>query len=285
MPTQSHEAREVAEGFGADAARYQRTRPSYPSALVTAIVEASPGPDFLDAGIGTGLSARPFRDAGGHVLGVEPDPRMADAARTDGFEVEVSTFEAWEPGERRFDAVIAGQSWHWIDPVAGAVQAARVLRPGGRLAPFWNVFNPPPEIAAAFAGVYARVLPDAPIKFWAQPALEVYLAGFVKVEDAIRAAGAFTEPEQWRFDWERPYTRDEWLDQVPTQGGHQLLPPDTLAALLDGMGAVIGDGFVMGYAAITVTAALRDDAGRREPRGRAGANPDRHPGPGAGTSS
>lgn len=259
MPTlpESHQARAVAEGFGTDAARYQRTRPSYPMALVQAIVDASPGPDVLDAGIGTGLSARPFRDAGCRVLGVEPDPRMAAAARAAGFEVEESTFEAWDPGERRFDAVVAGQAWHWIDPVAGAVQAARVLRPGGRLAPFWNVFRPPPDIAAAFAGVYDRVLPDAPIKSWARPALDQYLAGFGKTADAIRAAGTFGEPEQWRFDWERPYTRQEWLDQVPTHGGHQQLPPDVRAALLDGLGEVIGEGFVMGYAAITVTAARR----------------------------
>ena len=26
------------------------------------------------------------------------------------------------------------------------------------------------------------------------------------------------------FDWERTYTRDEWLDQVPTFGGHSQLP-------------------------------------------------------------
>jgi SAM-dependent methyltransferase len=254
-PPEAHQARDVAEGFGADAERYQRARPTYPLALVQAIVDASPGPDVLDAGIGTALSARPFRDAGCRVLGVEPDPRMAASARAAGFEVEESTFEAWDPGERRFDAVIAGQAWHWIAPVGGVAQAARVLRPGGRLAPFWNVITPPPSIAAAMAEVYDRVLPDAPIRFWARPALEQYLAGFSQTADVIRASGAFTGPEQWRFDWERAYTREEWLDQVPTTGGHSQLPPPVLAALLDGIGEVIGDGFVTGYAAITVTAA------------------------------
>jgi SAM-dependent methyltransferase len=260
MPTLPHEAREVALGFGTDAARYQRARPSYPDALVRAIIDGSPGPDVLDAGIGTGLSARPFRDGGCHVLGVEPDPRMAAAARADGFAVEESAFESWDPAGRRFDAVIAGQSWHWIDPVAGAAQAARVLRPGGRLAPFWNIFVPPPAIAEAFAAVYARVLPDSPIRFWEQPPLDAYLAGLGTTADGIRAAGAFAEPEQWRFDWERAYTRDEWLDQVPTQGGHHQLPPPVLADLLEGLGAAIdeaGGGFVMGYAAITVTAVTR----------------------------
>src|SRR5215212_10921235 len=123
--------RHVAESFGTDADRYDRTRPLCPDAMVERIVAASPGPDFLDGGIGTGIEARQFRAAGCEVLGVEPDARMADFARRGGVEVEVATFEAWDPAGRNFDAVVAGQSWHWVDPLAGAAKAARVLRPDG----------------------------------------------------------------------------------------------------------------------------------------------------------
>src|SRR5664279_5429531 len=131
-----HRHRGVAESFGVDAARYDRTRPPYPDALVERILAASPGNDVLDVGAGTGIEARQFQAAGCTVLGVEPDERMAAFARGRGVEVEVATFEAWDPAGRDFDAVIAGTAWHWVDPVAGAVKAARVLRPGGRLAPF-----------------------------------------------------------------------------------------------------------------------------------------------------
>ena len=86
-------------------------------------------------------------------------------ARRSGLEVEVATFEAWDPAGREFDAVVAGQAWHWVDPVAGAAKAAQVLRPGGRLALFWHVFQPPPEVAEAFAAVYRRVVPDSPFAF------------------------------------------------------------------------------------------------------------------------
>jgi SAM-dependent methyltransferase len=139
----------VAESFGADAERYDRARPSYPAALVERIVAASPGPDVLDVGCGTGIAARQFQAAGCRVLGVDPDPRMADLARQRGFGVEVATFEAWDPAGRAFDAVIAGQAWHWVDPVAGAAKAAQVLRPGGRLAVFWNAFQPPARATEA----------------------------------------------------------------------------------------------------------------------------------------
>src|SRR5205085_1744530 len=118
-----------AESFGSDVERYDRTRPGYPDALVERVVAATPAPDVVDVGCGTGIEARQFQAAGCRVLGVEPDPRMADFARRSGVEVEVATFEAWDPGDRMFDAVIPGQAWHWVDPVAGAAKAAQVLRP------------------------------------------------------------------------------------------------------------------------------------------------------------
>ncbi len=117
--------RQVAEGFGADPGRYDRARPSYPAALVERIVAASPGPGVLDVGCGTGIAARQFQAAGCRVLGVDPDVRMAEAARQSGVGVEVAVFEAWDPAGRAFDAVIAGQAWHWVDPVAGAAKSAR----------------------------------------------------------------------------------------------------------------------------------------------------------------
>ena len=160
MPPHHH--RKVAESFGADADRYDRARPRYPDALIARIRARSPGTEVLDVGTGTGIAARQLQAAGCRVLGVEPDPRMAGRARHYGVTTEVATLEDWDPAGRDFDAVVAAQAWHWIDPVAGAAKAARVLRPGGRLAAFWNVFQPPPALSAAFGEVYGRILPGAP---------------------------------------------------------------------------------------------------------------------------
>jgi SAM-dependent methyltransferase len=271
MPTlssdaESHRNRQVAESFGMDAERYDRTRPHYPMALIDRIIAASPGPgphDVLDVGIGTGIEGRQFQAAGCRVLGVEPDARMAEFARRAGTDVEVAKFEDWDPAGRSYDAVIAGQTWHWVDPVAGAAQAARVLRPGGRLAPFWNVAQLPPEVAAAFAGVYEKAAPDslAARAYRATvPALQLYAGLFAKAADGIRQVGAFDEPEEWRFEWQRPYTRDEWLDQVPTQGDHAQFAPEVLAEILAGVGdavGALGGGFTMQYTAVVVTAVRR----------------------------
>jgi SAM-dependent methyltransferase len=249
----------VAESFGVDAGRYDRTRPRYPDALVDRIVATSPGHGVLDVGCGTGIAARQFRAAGCTVLGVEPDPRMAEFARCGGLEVEVATFEAWDPAGREFDAVVAGQAWHWVDPVAGAAQAVRVLRRGGRLAAFWNVSETPPAVAEAFASALRRVAPDSPFNLPTRPtrAVDIYRKNLAKVADGIRDTGRFGDPEQWRFDWEHVYGRDEWLDQLPTTGALTRLLPDKLAQVLAAVGAAVdamGGGFTMPYTAMVVTA-------------------------------
>ncbi|TDE60330.1 class I SAM-dependent methyltransferase [Nonomuraea mesophila] len=261
MPTSStqgnqpHRLRQVAESFGTNAERYDRTRPRYPDALVERIVAAGPGPRLLDVGSGTGIAARQFQAAGCQVLGVEPDPRMADLARQTGVKTEVSTFEDWDPAGRTFDTVAAAQAWHWVDPVAGAAKAARVLRPGGRLALFWNAFQPPPDLQEAFTAVYRRALPEMPA---AKPPEDPYGAMCDTATDGMRQTGAFGEPERWHFAWEHTYTRDEWLDQSSTHGGNNRLPAAKLDEVLSGMGAAIdavGGAFTMHYTAMLVTAA------------------------------
>ncbi|WP_410791962.1 class I SAM-dependent methyltransferase [Kribbella sp. C-35] len=86
----------------ASAALYDRARPSYPSALIEAVVGSAPGRDFLDVGCGTGILSRQLQAAGCQVLGVDVDDRMAAYARSTGVEAEVSPFETWDPAGRTF---------------------------------------------------------------------------------------------------------------------------------------------------------------------------------------
>jgi SAM-dependent methyltransferase len=263
---QPHRLREVAESFGVDAERYDRARPRYPDALIERVIAASPGIDFLDVGCGTGLGARQYRAAGCTVLGVDVDARMAEFAQQTGTDVEIGTFEDWDPRGRSFDAVVAGQAWHWVDPVRGAAKAAQVLRPHGLLALYWHVFDPPSQVADAFDDVLHRVAPDAPL--WnrstdnneaSNPAFDLQQGNLQRAVDGIRTAGRFGEPEQWRFEWQRHYTRDEWLDHLPTTGTLTRLAPDQVATVLEAVGTAIdgiGGGFTMQYVTLATAAAL-----------------------------
>jgi SAM-dependent methyltransferase len=257
-----HEQRQTAESFGAEAERYDRARPGYPVPLVQRIMAAAPGPELLDVGCGTGIASRLFRDAGCRVLGIDVDSRMAAAARDSGIQCEVAKFEEWDPAGRVFDTLIAAQTWHWIDPSAGAAKAAAVLRPGGRLALFWNAFEPPPAIRRSFGEVQARILPKAPNAWAFEGSIADGYARMVATAAAgLDATGLFGPVEEWRFEWDFTYSKEAWLDVLPTFGGlGSRVPAETLRALLDGYAEVIdaaGGGFVMHYTTVVGTTSRR----------------------------
>jgi SAM-dependent methyltransferase len=250
-----------AESFGADAERYDRARPTYPGELIDLVLAGlgADGPtEVLDIGCGTGIAGRLFAERGCRVLGVEPDARMAAVARGHGLQVDEGTFETWAPKSRTFDAVISGQAWHWVDPVEGAERAADVLRPGGRIALFWNLGRPPAEVAAAFTEVYDRYTGDL-------DKYSVLLGGpaidrFDYALKGIRVTGRYTRPVKRSIRWSRPYTTNDWLDQLPTHSDHQALPAERLALLMTGIGAVIdsmGGSFPMAYETAVITASHR----------------------------
>ncbi|MEY9927704.1 SAM-dependent methyltransferase [Catenulispora sp. GP43] len=247
----------VSASFGEDPARYDRARPDYPRALIDRIVGGQPARTVLDVGCGTGIVARQLQAAGCAVTGVEPDARMAAFAAERGVAVEVATFEDWDPAARLFDTLTAGMTWHWVDAATGAAQAARVLRPGGRIALFWNAFQVPPQLAEAFARVYAEILPEHPMyQHGVRAGKEVYAPLLTSTADRLRDAG-FEQVEHWRDEWKRTYTRAEWLDLFPTFGGHALLPRATVAALQEAIGAevdAVGGEFEVEYATVTVAA-------------------------------
>ncbi|MFI5909516.1 class I SAM-dependent methyltransferase [Dactylosporangium sp. NPDC051541] len=257
MPTvsgESHEARTVAESFGADAERYDRARPSYPDALIERILAASPGRDVLDVGCGTGIVGRRLRAAGATVLGLDPDPRMAEVARRHGLDVEVAKIEEWDPAGRAFDALVAGQTWHWVDPALGAAAAARLVRPGGLVALFWNGVEPPPEVGAATGEALRHVFPDLPGRKSFSFGGTAYAPLAEKAAAALRPTGAFSEPELWMFPWERPYTRDEWAEQISTSGFVNRLPPPTLNQVMADIRAAVPATFTVKYTTVATAA-------------------------------
>jgi hypothetical protein len=93
----------------------------------------------------------------------------------------------------------------------------------------------------------------------------MYQAGYAKFADKIRETEQFNDPEQWRFDWEQSYTRDQWLALLPTTGGLTQLPPDKTADILNAVGTAIdtlGERFTMQYTTLATTAVRTGSAPR-----------------------
>lgn len=253
--------RERAKLFGREAERYDRSRPSYPAAVIDEVLGSSPhGLSVLDVGCGTGIGSRLMAERGAQVLGVELNAGMAEIAERHGIPTEVAAFEKWDPAERTFDRVTSAQAWHWLDLVVSSEKAASVLRPDGRLCVFWSMGHHPDDLAAALRAAYQRVLPnDWPtvvIGYAANKASDP-TADFSVVADALRACHKLAEPQTKTFPWSRRYTRDQWLDQLLSHSDHAALALELRQKLFDEVGRTIdrfGGSFLMTYVTILISA-------------------------------
>ena len=169
----------------------------------------------------------------------------------------MARIEDWDPAGRQFDAVVAGQAWHWVDPVAGARRAAQALRPGGRLAVFWKQLPAPTWPGRSHGrghgpgGTGRADAGSCPGPTDTRGWVTGRRAGSGRPGPLLKILnnGASTG--------ERPYSRDEWLDAVPTFGGSDRLLASTMGELLAGIGAAIdaiGGQFTMGYTTVVSTA-------------------------------
>jgi SAM-dependent methyltransferase len=245
-----------AESFGGVAELYDRARPSYPPALIDALL-GDGAQRVLDVGCGTGIAGALLAERGCHVLGVEVDERMAVLARARGLDVEVAAFERWDARGRRFDLVTCAQAWHWIDPAIGVARAAAVLDPGARIGLFWNFVDPPTPLAERLALVYARLEPDLGRRTVLLGNREDRAEPAAK---RLACAGEFGPAEKASFRWQRRYDTAGWLEQVRTHSDHQTLPAERRERLLRALGEQIealGGTFEMPYRTVLVSASRR----------------------------
>jgi SAM-dependent methyltransferase len=224
-----HQKRDRADSFGAQAEQYDRVRPGYPPTMVDFLLSDGPR-TVLDVGCGTGIASRLFIDRGCDVLGLEPDARMAEVARQHGLTVEEGTIEGYDFGGRQFDLLVAGQSWHWVEPVAGARKAAAVLRPSSRIGLFWNQANTGPEVRDAIQEAYDRQAPEL-----GRNSVLLGMRGdelYTTIGDSLSAEGSFEQVTVETFQHSYTYTTEEWLELTVTHSDHRTLPEDQLGALL-----------------------------------------------------
>ncbi|HEY4289130.1 MAG TPA: class I SAM-dependent methyltransferase [Puia sp.] len=128
--------------FSDRVADYVKYRPDYPPAILSALHVSA---DWLvaDIGSGTGISTELFLRAGCRVHAVEPNEAMRAKAEEllshyPGFVSVNGTAEATGLAAGAFDLIVAGQAFHWFDPVRTREEMVRISRPGTRVALIWN---------------------------------------------------------------------------------------------------------------------------------------------------
>jgi SAM-dependent methyltransferase len=135
-PTQPQER---SLSFGAEAAAYERGRPSYPPEAIDWLLPPDAS-DVLDLGAGTGKLTTRLVERGLNVVAVDPIPEMLELLSNSLPDTPalLGTAEEIPLPDNSVDAVLVAQAWHWFDTERAVKEVARVLRPGGRLGLVWN---------------------------------------------------------------------------------------------------------------------------------------------------
>lgn len=137
--TDAGPAQQRSLSFGAQAAAYERGRPSYPPEAIDWLLPSGAG-DVLDLGAGTGKLTVRLVERGLNVFAVDPIPEMLEvlSGSLPDTPALLGTAEDIPLPDDSVDSVLVAQAWHWFDPERAIKEVARVLRPGGRLGLVWN---------------------------------------------------------------------------------------------------------------------------------------------------
>lgn len=173
----------------------ERLLPSYPDALFALVsrqLDLPPDPVVVDVGAGSGRASLAMARLGWHVIAVDPDgPSLAvlrARATRDGLKLTTlqATAESTGLDGASADLVVAAQAFHWFDMRRALVEIARITRPAGGTALFWNVRD---RHRSPIVADYNRVLDR--YGDWEHLYLEAELASGRITGDALAHADGF----------------------------------------------------------------------------------------------
>lgn len=215
--------------FDRVAALYAEQRPGFPSEVfedIASITGLAAGSRVLEIGPGTGQATVGLVEMGASVIGLERGPSLAAAAARRfeayaGVEFVTTRFEDWNPRSTSFDAVVAANCWHWLNPETRWRHAHVLLGPDGWLILLSHIVVREPgerEVYAETADLHERYASGHPS--WGPPpaADDVVTAAegaSATIEDVERVVGRASDiSASGRFGPPilRWYRQTQWLD-------------------------------------------------------------------------
>jgi SAM-dependent methyltransferase len=120
------------ERFSNRASAYASNRPGYPPEAIDAIFAGLGDPHKLtvaDIGAGTGISSRLFAARGAHVVAIEPNAKMREAADADDrVRWQDGTAEHTGLTDKSVDIAVSCQAFHWFANDAAMAEFRRIAR-------------------------------------------------------------------------------------------------------------------------------------------------------------
>jgi SAM-dependent methyltransferase len=214
--------------FGKTASDYGRYRVGFPDQFFDRLFAARyirPNDQVLDLGTGTGTVARGLASRGCQVVALDTSQTIIEEAqRLDklaGVCVRYIVGKAEDTSlpSARFDAVTAGQCWHWFDRARAASEAWRLLKRGGILAiAHFDWLPQPGNVVEATERLILAHNPE-----WVGGAANGGTgAGGTGIHPLwltdVAVAG-FDDIETFSFDVEVPYSHEGWRGRIRASAG------------------------------------------------------------------
>jgi SAM-dependent methyltransferase len=243
--TLEHAAR--ARSFDGWAGDYDRYRPGYPDELFWTIqrhLELPRRPLVVDLGAGTGHASLAMVALGWRVTAVEPGKPMLDVLRAratnEGLLISTvqATAEATGLDPASADLVTAAQAFHWFDQIAAVTEMARILKPGGGVALFWNVRDAERSpFVADYHALLQKTFGEADTGQYLQAGRPM---GRERTRQAFEQGVGFGHLELVEVRHEMPMTPEEFVSMAFTASYVRSLPADQQDRFRMQVGALLG---------------------------------------------
>ncbi len=238
--------------FGGDPGGYDRGRPDYPSRvyeILAARCGLRSGTATLEIGPGSGLATRRLLALGADPLvAVEPDERLAaylsEQLRAEGYAVDlrVAAFEEAALEAASFDLVVSATAFHWLNQGAALAKVGRILRRGGWLANWWNVFGDPIGVDAFHEATKHFMEPLGRPAANPDGRLPFPLDAAARLAD-LRATGVFDEIDHEIMPWLARFDPNQIRALYSTFPNVSGLPEPRRSEVLDALAAVAESEF------------------------------------------
>jgi len=228
---------EQAVAFEALVEDYDAARPSYPEALYDALPPLS-GTRVLELGAGTGKQLPGLLARGARLVSTDRGPNMLGRLHRCFPDVPVAVARAEQLpfAAGGFDGVCGAQMWHWVDAPLAAREVARVLRPGGWLALWWN------DVLADGEPWY-----DAQQDRLEAASVTGYRRDYRTTDFTPALREVFSSVQQWSGTWRRTLSWELYERWLRSKSYVAALPDPEgfLAAERASMGAAFPDGRIV----------------------------------------
>jgi SAM-dependent methyltransferase len=228
------------DAFGRTAREYELGRPEWPEELLDRVIadlELGAEAAVLDLGAGTGKLTRLLVPRFAQVVAVEPDDAMREVLEelVPQAESRAGSAEAIPLEHDEVDAAFSGEAFHWFASPKTVAELERVLRPGGALAIFWNIFldgDPP-------LGDEAEAVLDEAFRRGGSPGLPRVLSGEWRAPLADSRFGELREDELERVV---VTDREGWIANMLSVSSIAHQPDEGRAALAERLRELVAQG-------------------------------------------